>query len=135
MRCSSELVFWLRSTAVRAANSASVDPSVARRILVGKMLISPPPRSAPPVCETYDVIRPSPAHMVHAPVHRTINFRECPKGELRRIPLPRTPVNKGMKEGRSACPGPDVRVGDDLAVQIPRSCFFLASKSSLVMMP
>src|SRR5436189_4396894 len=40
--CSSESVFWLRSAAVRAANSASVDPSVARRILVGKMLISPP---------------------------------------------------------------------------------------------
>jgi hypothetical protein len=26
-------------------------------------------------------------------------------------------------------------VGYELAVQIPRSCFFLASKSSLVMMP
>src|SRR5215203_4647704 len=24
------------------------------------------------------------------------NFRECPKGEVRRIRLPRTPVNKGM---------------------------------------
>ena len=23
-----------------------------------------------------------------------LNFRECPKGEVRRIPLPRTPVNK-----------------------------------------
>src|SRR5215218_6928281 len=30
------------STAVRAANRASLEPSVARRILVGKMLISPP---------------------------------------------------------------------------------------------
>src|SRR5215212_1197814 len=26
------------------------------------------------------------------------NFRECPKGEVRRIPIPRTPVNKGKKE-------------------------------------
>ena len=31
--------------------------------------------------------------------------------------------------------GPDVRVGEELAVQIQRICFFLASKSSLVMMP
>jgi hypothetical protein len=31
------------------------------------------------------------------------NFRECPKGEVRRIPLLRTPVNKGKrKEGRGA---------------------------------
>jgi hypothetical protein len=28
------------------------------------------------------------------------NFRECPKGEVRRISIPRTPVNKGMKKGR-----------------------------------
>jgi hypothetical protein len=26
------------------------------------------------------------------------NFRECPKGEVRRIPIPRTPVNKGKKK-------------------------------------
>jgi hypothetical protein len=26
------------------------------------------------------------------------NFGECPKGELRRIPIPRTPVNKGKKK-------------------------------------
>jgi len=26
------------------------------------------------------------------------NFRESPKGEVRRIPIPRTPVNKGKKE-------------------------------------
>src|SRR5918994_2778532 len=25
------------------------------------------------------------------------NFRECPKGEVRRIPIPRTPVNKGKR--------------------------------------
>src|SRR5918993_3025167 len=41
MRCTSERVFCARSTAVRAANRASLEPSVARRILVGKMLISP----------------------------------------------------------------------------------------------
>jgi hypothetical protein len=27
-----------------------------------------------------------------------VNFRECPKGEVRRIRIPRTSVNKGMKE-------------------------------------
>jgi hypothetical protein len=26
-----------------------------------------------------------------------MTFRECPKGEVRRIPLPRTRVNKGKK--------------------------------------
>src|ERR671921_2916844 len=39
--CSSELVCLPRSTAVRVASSASLEPSVANRILVGKMLISP----------------------------------------------------------------------------------------------
>src|SRR5215217_9395758 len=34
------------------------------------------------------------------------NFGECPKGEVRRIPIPRTTVNKGMKEDRSAWPRP-----------------------------
>jgi hypothetical protein len=28
------------------------------------------------------------------------NFREIPKGEVRRNPLPRTPLNKGKEEGR-----------------------------------
>jgi hypothetical protein len=28
------------------------------------------------------------------------NFRESRKGEVRRIPIPRTPVNKGMRKGR-----------------------------------
>jgi hypothetical protein len=37
--CSSELVLSARSTAVRAAKEASLEPSVARRIFVGKMLI------------------------------------------------------------------------------------------------
>src|SRR5918995_4755522 len=36
--CSSELVPLARSAAVVAANSASSEPSVAKRILVGKML-------------------------------------------------------------------------------------------------
>jgi hypothetical protein len=35
-------VLLARSTAVVAANSASLEPSVARRILVGKMLIDSP---------------------------------------------------------------------------------------------
>jgi len=28
------------------------------------------------------------------------NFGECSKGEVRRIPIPRTSVNKGKKKGR-----------------------------------
>ena len=30
------------------------------------------------------------------------NFREIPKGEVRRILIPRTPVYKGMKKSRSS---------------------------------
>jgi hypothetical protein len=30
-----------------------------------------------------------------------MNFRECPKSEVRRIPLPRTRVNKNKKKERS----------------------------------
>jgi hypothetical protein len=37
--CNSDLVFSARSAAVRAACLASTEPSVAKRILVGKMLI------------------------------------------------------------------------------------------------
>jgi hypothetical protein len=37
--CNSDLVFSARSVAVRAACLASTEPSVAKRILVGKMLI------------------------------------------------------------------------------------------------
>ena len=29
------------------------------------------------------------------------NFRECPQGELRRIHLPRTSVNKGRRQDQS----------------------------------
>jgi hypothetical protein len=28
------------------------------------------------------------------------NFRECPKGEVRRILIPRTSVNKGIRKGK-----------------------------------
>src|SRR5215217_4731627 len=38
--CNSESVFWASSTALRAARSASSEPSVASRILVGKMFIA-----------------------------------------------------------------------------------------------
>src|ERR671911_544484 len=38
--CNAESVFSAMSTALRAANSASSEPSVASRILVGKMLIA-----------------------------------------------------------------------------------------------
>src|SRR5688572_914856 len=35
------------------------------------------------------------------------NFRECPKGEVRRILIPRTPVNKGKKKAEAVMsPGP-----------------------------
>jgi len=37
--CSSELVVAAMSTAVRAASSASLEPSVANRIVVGKIII------------------------------------------------------------------------------------------------
>jgi hypothetical protein len=37
-----------------------------------------------------------------------LNFRECPKGEVRRISIPRTSVNKGKKKGRS-CYAPTLR--------------------------
>src|SRR5215218_4270876 len=40
--CSSEPLLSARSTAVRAAKFASLEPSVARRIFVGKMLIKSP---------------------------------------------------------------------------------------------
>src|SRR5215211_426527 len=78
--CNSELVFWLRSAAVRAASCASLDPSVAKRILVGKMLIEGVllARGLPCWCM-----------MPAARVRR----------ELLRIPLPRTPVNKGKNKG------------------------------------
>jgi hypothetical protein len=32
------------------------------------------------------------------------NFRECPKGEVRRIPIPRTRVNKGKRKSREFSP-------------------------------
>src|SRR5215211_4978330 len=35
------------------------------------------------------------------PPQSRANFRESPKGEVRRIPIPRTWVNKGKKKGRS----------------------------------
>src|SRR5215212_1840291 len=42
--CNSEPVLSASSAAVRAARSASLEPSVAKRTLVGKMLIWCPPR-------------------------------------------------------------------------------------------
>jgi hypothetical protein len=32
------------------------------------------------------------------------NFGECPKGEVRRIPIPRTRVNKGKRKNKTARP-------------------------------
>jgi hypothetical protein len=31
-----------------------------------------------------------------------MDFRECPEGEVRRIPIPRTSVNKGKKRREKA---------------------------------
>jgi hypothetical protein len=36
------------------------------------------------------------------------NFAESPKGELRRIPIPRTSVNKGKRKGRGYSPQPSL---------------------------
>src|SRR5215203_1671548 len=41
-----------------------------------------------------------PRELLRTPLLPNLNFRECPKGEVRRIPIPRTPVNKGKSEGR-----------------------------------
>jgi hypothetical protein len=35
-----------------------------------------------------------------------MDFRECPKGEVRRILIPRTSVNSGKKKGRGDDPRP-----------------------------
>src|SRR5918995_6278380 len=35
-------------------------------------------------------------------VKAKFNFRECPKGEVRRIPIPRTPVNKAGQASSEA---------------------------------
>jgi hypothetical protein len=40
-----------------------------------------------------------------------INFAESPKGEVRRIPIPRTPVNKGKKEEDQSGSGAILTVG------------------------
>ena len=39
-------------------------------------------------------------------VSSLVYFRESPKGEVRRIPIPRTGVNKGKEKGQSAWPRP-----------------------------
>src|SRR5215212_4205942 len=95
--CSSESDIRARSTAVWVASSASLEPSVARRILVGKMLISFPLARGPlrqTLRETYDVICQIPAHHIdeggdrvaawtsEEPLSRTY-FREHPFHALR----------------------------------------------------
>src|SRR5215208_5927530 len=61
MMCSSESVLSARSAAVLAANSASLEPSVARRIVVGKMLIGRPLSSMRSRLEAYDASQRAPA--------------------------------------------------------------------------
>src|SRR5215203_3710453 len=58
----------------------------------------------------------------------TANFAECPKGELRRIPLPRTSVNKGVSSllsrltpepGDPSCDDCGCPYGYELAYSVP----------------
>jgi hypothetical protein len=49
----------------------------------------------------------------------SLDFLECPKGEVRRIPIPRTPVNKRKKKGRSPAGPRPCRLGIILAVLLP----------------
>src|SRR5215217_8514250 len=95
MTCTSESVFWLRSTAVRAANRASLDPSVARRILVGKMLISPPSLGA--VCAKRMMSSGRAPRIIEEGsfgIKPGANFRELRQNELRRIHLLGNSVNR-----------------------------------------
>jgi hypothetical protein len=59
----------------------------------------------PPLCEGWGGL----ALRHRTGAMRDVNVREFPKGEVRRIPLPATPLNKGMKKGRSLVgPRPEV---------------------------
>ena len=42
----------------------------------------------------------------YMPEERKFNFAESPKGEVRRIPIPRTRVNKGIKKGQGCYHAP-----------------------------
>src|SRR5215218_7434034 len=53
-RCNSEFVALAMSAAVLAASCASLEPSVASRIVVGKMLIA----SSPCLGQTYALVTP-----------------------------------------------------------------------------
>src|SRR5215217_4788391 len=58
------------------------------------------------------------------------NFREYPKGEVRRIPLPRTPVNKGKKKGWGPRgPQPSI-VKRPIAYPLPASAAHTAKPSA-----
>src|SRR5215211_5395442 len=86
-RCNCEPVLSASSAAVRAARSASMDPLVAKRILVGKMLIRG-------------------ALLAGSSLWKCMMPAAITPCELLRILLPRTPVNKGMKKGRGVVPRP-----------------------------
>src|SRR5215203_125135 len=60
-RCNSEFVVLAMSAAVLAASCASLEPSVASRILVGKMLIGTPPLLGT-VLRLDNAMRPSRMH-------------------------------------------------------------------------
>src|ERR671910_938706 len=107
--CNSELVFCARSAAVLAASSASLEPSVAKGILGGKLPIvgCPLPKRGRPLGQPRRVVQ---RH--HGSKHEVLgaspyglslyarwlllvaNFSELRHGEVRRIPLLRTRVNK-----------------------------------------
>src|SRR5829696_5500704 len=46
-----------------------------------------------------------PRELLRTPLLPNLNFRESPKGEVRRIPIPRTWVNKGLLDCLLALPG------------------------------
>jgi hypothetical protein len=51
------------------------------------------------------------------------NFRELRNDELRRISIPRTPMNKGVQEGRSAWPRPSPSLSHE-ALFVSAALFF-----------
>jgi hypothetical protein len=107
--CSSEPVLLARSAAVVAARLASLEPSVAKRILVGKMLIWCPPHSTL-VLRLHDAIGRASVHCrprgynictwPWAEIYRGLdmNFREKLTGDVRRTHLLGTWVNKDKKK-------------------------------------
>src|SRR5919106_1676273 len=76
------------------------------------------------ILSTLDISTPDPMeHRLRASAPRILqmDFRESPKGEVRRIPIPGTSVNKDKKKGRgvAAAPASFSRVGLPLPLLLP----------------